>query len=116
MIATYIKDQNDFQGDARLYRVDPPMKGERFDDDTDKYETATHVYVIVSAVVAFGQGPETYIFPADAEGKVTNWGELDGSFKGGLDHARALQYAGYTIAEPAQIQEGVNDSATHEPT
>jgi hypothetical protein len=55
-------------------------------------------YVVVSAVVATFSGPETYIFPADKDSKVLNWLELNGSFRGALDHAEALKGAGYTIA------------------
>ena len=53
-------------------------------------------YVIVSAMAMYS-GPETYIFPADEAGKVTDWGELDGSYRGGLDHDAALTGAGYTV-------------------
>lgn len=78
--ATFIRDITGFTGDAKLYR------------------TTDQGHVVVSAtVVPFGGGPETYIFPADENGKVTDWGELDGSYKGGLDHATALLNAGYEV-------------------
>ena len=70
-------------GDARLYRLTPPL------DDA--------AYVVVSATNAMFTGPETYIFPADASGEVIDWLELRGSFRGGLDHAEALSGAGYVI-------------------
>jgi len=47
-------------------------------------------YVVVSAVVTRDTGPETYVFLCDSEGEVLNWLELDGSFKGELNHSRAL--------------------------
>lgn len=78
-------------GEMRLYKLDPPMGGEYVDGPIE--------YVVVSATVAMMVGPETYIFPADAEGKITDWGELDGSFRGSLDHDRALANAGYEVAE-----------------
>lgn len=81
--ATKIKNLNGWEGDARLYRLSEPLDG--------------HEYVIVSAVVAMFSGPETYIFPADPEGEVTGWGELEGSFRGGLDHVEALEGAGYVV-------------------
>lgn len=77
-----------YDGDAALYRVDPPMA----DDD------GTTEYVVVSAANVPPSGPETYIFAADEDGEVTSWGELYGSFRGGLDHAEALRGAGYEIA------------------
>lgn len=35
-------------------------------------------YFIVSSVDAFDSGPETLVFPADADGKVTSWLEVAG--------------------------------------
>jgi hypothetical protein len=78
------------RGDARHYRTDPPLDG--------------HEYVIVSAVVVeYGYGPETYIFPATATGTVADWGELSGSYRGGMDHAEALRGAGYVIDTTAEV-------------
>lgn len=58
-------------------------------------------FVVVSAitVIAGGHnyGPETYIFPADKDGKITSYSELAGSQKGTLDHATALRDAGYMV-------------------
>jgi hypothetical protein len=95
--ATFIKQVNG-QGDGRVYRLDPPIECERWGDDDEK-EPASSEYVWVSAANVMFTGPETYIFACDAEGKVTDWGELEGSFRGGLDHAKALAGAGYTIKE-----------------
>lgn len=56
-------------------------------------------YVVVSAAVVesgLGGGPETYIFPADAAGNIVSWSHLKGSFRGGLDHTRALRGHGCT--------------------
>lgn len=79
---TYINLPN-FSGDAQHFSLNEPLDG------------AEHV--IVSAVDVFGR-PETYIFPADKDGNVTDWGELTGSFHGGLDHEEALRGAGYEVA------------------
>ena len=85
-----------WSGDARLYRLDPPMSVPAWDNK----DTLIQIdYVVVSAVVAFFQGPETYIFPANENGEVLDWMELDGSFKGGLNHGQALTYAGYISIE-----------------
>jgi len=55
--------------------------------------------VVVSAANTVDHGPETYIFGATPEGRITNWSELSGSFVGDMDHAKALGNAGYTIME-----------------
>jgi hypothetical protein len=83
--AKLISNLDDFSGDARLYKLSKPLSG--------------HMYVIVSAAYAMFSGPETYIFPANEKGEVTSWGELDGSYRGGTDHARALRNAGYEVKE-----------------
>lgn len=68
-----------------LYKIDPPLGG---------YE-----YVVVSAVIGFFSGTETYIFPSNKDGDITSWGELYGSYKGGLSHEEALNNAGYEVIE-----------------
>lgn len=88
--ATKLKDLHDWLGDAALYVLNPPLA----DDDG-----TMHSHVVVSAVMAWGSGPETYIFPADSDGNVSSFGEMTGSLRGTLDHAAALGGAGYVIAD-----------------
>lgn len=90
--ATLIKNVEGFTGDARLYRLIPPMKYE-FDDENPQQTE----FVVVSATVGMFGGPETYIFPADESGNVLDYCELDGSFRGGLNHSLALSGAGYKV-------------------
>lgn len=90
--ATEIRRLDGWRGDARLYRLDPPMVEDRSRQGED---SRTHHHVIVSAVVAYYTGPETYIFPAMSDGSPVDFGELDGSMRGTLDHAEALRNAGY---------------------
>lgn len=81
-----------FAGKAYAYEVDPPMV------DQDK---AYH-YVIVSAVDLPVVGPETFIFGALKAGTSVMCDtrrELEGSYRGALDHDRALRNAGYTVAD-----------------
>jgi hypothetical protein len=80
----------------RLYKLDPPISEPDWEDEDVINQ---HEYVVVSAVVACIGGPETYIFPADENGEITDWGELKGSFQGALDHELALANAGYTVVE-----------------
>ncbi len=77
-------------GDMRLFLVTPPMSD---------YDGNTYRYVVVSATVVPFSGPETYIFGSDAEGEISNWLELDGSFRGGLNHEQALRGAGYEVVQ-----------------
>lgn len=69
----------------RLYKTNPPLDGNK--------------YVIVSAVMAILSGPETFIFPSNKDGDITEFGELNGSYKGGLSHQIALENAGYEVIE-----------------
>ena len=75
------------RGDARHYKLSEPIR----DWDGNEYE-----YVIVSAVSSVW-ATETYIFPADEQAEVVDWSELDGSYRGGTDHAAALRNAGYEV-------------------
>jgi hypothetical protein len=93
--ATQLDTLKTFNGDARLYKLSEPI-GYDWDCDTDDYKSKTD-YVVVSAANVLLDGPETFIFPADESGEVVHWGELGGSFRGGLDHERALNDAGYTV-------------------
>lgn len=70
-----------FNGVANLYRCDPPMKG--------------HDYIVVSAVKFFSA--ETEIFPSDEFGRILDWVEMPGSYKGGCEHKQALRNAGYEV-------------------
>lgn len=92
-IATRLRTLPDWQGDAALYELDPPMATETWRGPLEYVERR---YVIVSAINHWAV--ETYIFGCDADGSNVDYSELDGSFQGGCDHARALSYAGYEVA------------------
>ena len=85
--ALLITSLDGWRGDARLYKLSEPHEG---------FE-----YVIVSAIQqAFDTlRPETYIFGATPEGSAVNYLELEGSFRGSMDHELALANVGYTITE-----------------
>ena len=105
--ATFIKQLTEnWRGDARLYELSEPVKCKQYDEEDDDVTS----FVIVSAVfkdfsnhplesllATPDDGNETYIFPASKDGDVLDWIKLPGSFKGALDHARALRDAGFTI-------------------
>lgn len=50
-----------------------------FYTDEDRYETTK--YVIISGISNLW-GTETFIFPANAEGEIVDWKQLDGSLYG----------------------------------
>jgi hypothetical protein len=82
-----------WNGEARCYRLDPPLESDNLESGViDIVE-----YVIVSATIAPMTGPETYIFAADENARILDWMELEGSYRGGLDHELALENAGYTV-------------------
>lgn len=88
---------NDMNGVAYAYELDPPMKSQPWDEAEEPSEFK---YVIVSATVVPLTGPETYIFGARKAGDavaIADYGELEGSYRGGLNHDVALHNAGYTV-------------------
>lgn len=89
-IAIRIKSLDNFKGHAALYRCIPPMID---------YNGIGHQHVIVSAADVPYSGPETYIFPSDEDGNVISYNELNGSYRGGLNHFIALENAGYELKE-----------------
>lgn len=98
MKATFVKNlEEGFTGVAKLFMVDPPMQYDIPWDDDGPPAKETSFVVVSATVVPYGFGPETYIFPADENGNVISWGELKGSYKGGLSHKTALHRAGYTV-------------------
>ena len=73
-----------------------PVHYDYWDEDDIDNNTPKTDFILVSGVFAYS-GPETYIFPANKEGNVIGWGEMDGSFRGSIDHEEALTNAGYKV-------------------
>jgi hypothetical protein len=89
-VARFVMDVSGrFSGRAELYRLSHVLR------DEDRKSSGR--YVVVSAVSVAFTGPETYIFPADETGAVRDWGELPGSYRGGLSIQEALERAGYVV-------------------
>lgn len=92
MKAVFVRDLSDFNGEAKLYAVSPPVTySQGYGGDVDS-KTADHVVV---SKVSNAWVRETYLFPATAEGDVASWAELGGSTKGECSHEDALCNAGY---------------------
>jgi hypothetical protein len=100
--ATLIRKLDGFRGDARLYKLSEPVAF-GYDDAgaTDHVVVSAVQSVLPTPSAVFfrdlDSGPETYVFPATADGEVLSWGELEGSYRGGTDHERALRGAGYEV-------------------
>ena len=90
--------EGNWKGDARLYRLEPPYVGQD-PYSSNEGDLMQVEYVIVSAATMPFSGPETFIFPASAEGEVQEWLEMEGSFKGGLNHRKALKNIGYEVVD-----------------
>lgn len=58
-----------------------------------------HKYIITSASDVQFSGPETYMFASDENGKIIDWCELPGSYRGGLDHKNCFKNIGYSTNE-----------------
>ncbi|MCK9597652.1 MAG: hypothetical protein M0R06_01350 [Sphaerochaeta sp.] len=97
--ATFIKNLKGFQGEARLYKLSEPIEYD-YDWEAEKNTKKTE-FVVVSAIsAAFDTSrPETYIFPADESGEVLDWSELEGSYRGGTNHTRALKKGGWEVVD-----------------
>ena len=92
--AQLIKDNlPNFQGHAALYKVNPPIREEGWGEED---AVQLHHYVIASAVDSMF-GVETYLFPADGDGEITSWGELEGSMKGVVSHSAVFDNIGYDV-------------------
>lgn len=86
-----------FRGDARLYALSEPVEYQSWVGGIGEgRETKETRHVVVSAGDTHS-GPESFIFPSDADGVVLNWGELEGSIRGVLDHEAALDASGYEL-------------------
>ena len=86
--AVAVKNVKEAKGRACLYKLSDPLMG---------YE-----YVVVSAAKDARDSHdqvvgETFIFGSDETGQVKSFLELPGSYRGGLDHQKALNDAGYDI-------------------
>lgn len=89
MKAKYIKTLEGFNGVAKLYELSHPAYYNNGEETN---------YVIVSAV-SNAWAHETYIFPADKNGNVLSWGELEGSERGTTSHEYVLANAGYEVED-----------------
>ena len=74
-------------GDARLYKLSKSIKFHKFDKEKNTN------YIIISSVELLipYNTKETYIFPADSNANILSWTELPGSYRGALDHEKAIK-------------------------
>lgn len=82
MNATAIKRLISMKGEAILFEVKPRYYGHQF---------------LVSSAIQNEAETRTDLFPADAEGNVTDWVDLPGSSRWVFDPYKPLSDAGYTV-------------------
>ena len=100
--ATFIKEQRSGSGaHQKVYRCEPGGALPEFVVVSAVNASATPwdsmANMFGSGNINYGPGDETFIFESDADGNVSSWSELDGSFKGAQDHEQALRKAGYEV-------------------
>jgi len=79
MKTTYLKDLNKGLGSQKLWELDEKMT------TADGIDFKHVVSSAISSAPDHG-GCETFVFPADSNGEIIDWGELAGSQRGTLDH------------------------------
>lgn len=84
MDAEVVCSLDSFTGTAKLWKLSKSIKVVNWLEQEFTVE-----YVITSAVIGYN-GRETFVFPANKDGKVVDWGELEGSLRGHLDHDAAI--------------------------
>lgn len=89
----------EMEGDAALYRLDPPIDITHYDYYADENTTVLVDHVIASGVdwrMGSHRIHECLIFPATPEGKVVDWSEIAGR-KGTTSHSEVLATLDYLI-------------------
>lgn len=64
-----------FEAKASVYMLDTPYVHTRY-DYLEEYERITYVNMVIVSSISNAFTTETMIFPCDATGTLTNWGEL----------------------------------------
>ena len=98
--AELIKDLSaDFRGNAKLYKLSSPVR--YIDKSLEASKKRQTKFVILSSVdLALDHGgSETFIFPADAKGKIQSWHELEGSSRFKVSHDVVLGLLGFNLAK-----------------
>ena len=87
----------DFRGYAKLYKLSSPVRYRDTSGETPRKRQTKFVVVSSIDLALDHGGSETFIFPADAKGKIQSWQELDGSSKGKVSHSTALDTLGFNL-------------------
>jgi hypothetical protein len=100
--AVKVKENAGTKGQQFVYRLNPPMRVETPDWESDNEDAVLvkhYEYVVVSRANVPYSGWETYIFPANEHGEITDWGELPGSQRGDVSHEDVLYQIDYLVCE-----------------
>lgn len=90
--------------EIRVFHVEPPLDGYEYvsvsaRDMSEMTSRLASGLQIPTDYLGIDLEPETFIFGCNISGTVVSWAELEGSFRGEMNIARALQNAGYTIVD-----------------
>ena len=98
--AELIKDvSEDFRGDAKLYKLSSPVRYRDTSGETPR-KRQTKFVILSSVELALDHGgAETFIFPADAKGKIQSWQELEGSARFKVSHDVVLGLLGFNLVK-----------------
>ena len=100
--AELIKDVSaDFRGNAKLYKLSSPVR--YIDKSLEASKKRQTKFVILSSV-DFLEWPdngcsETFVFPADAKGRIQSWQELEGSSRFKVSHDVVLGLLGFNLVK-----------------
>lgn len=100
-----------FRETAFFYKLSEPVEYD-YDYDTEKFLKETR-FVCVSQANAFGSGYETFIFPADENGEVVDWSELEGSLRGYISPDQLMRECGWSVVDGRNTEWNVVDGEWH---
>ena len=83
-----------------LWVLDPPQGDVEYVITSAVDLTDVRIAVMDSMMGTDMAQKETYIFHADSDGKVLDWGEMKGSTKHIKDHEQVIRNAGWTVVNP----------------
>lgn len=99
--AELIKDVSaDFRGVAKLYKLSSSVRYKEIINSETSKKRQTKFVILSSIELALDHGcSETFVFPADAKGKIQSWYELEGSSKGKVSHNVVLGSLGFDLVK-----------------
>jgi hypothetical protein len=86
--AEFVQELDGWRGDVQLYKLSEPV-------ESPSGEMTSHVAV---SGIDNEWGTETYIFACDEHRENVDFLEMEGSFRGSIDHEAAIMGAGWVLS------------------